>query len=161
MHMQLLWKPQPTISRSFRKPLACRGAFQWTLMVTRSAADDSPCVLCLMKLEVRVSRVGHLGQRSIKEQDKMAFKSEYKVGHMVINLRILMEPKGFLRIIMMVSRWKGGIEAVVWGGKIWKLCMSAPEVQGPSRAWIINELHRLPQRKLLSHLLFRMYFGQY
>ena len=80
-----------------------------------------------MKREVRVSRVGHLGQRSIKEQDKMAFKSEYKVGHMVINLRILMEPKGFLRIIMMVSRWKRGIEAVVWGGKSYcKLCISPP-----------------------------------
>ena len=42
----------------------------------------------------------------------MAFKSEYKVGHMVINLRILLEPKGFLRIIMMVSRCKGGKEVV-------------------------------------------------
>lgn len=60
---------------------------------------------------MRVSRVGHLGQRS-KNKKKMAFKSEYKVGHMVINLRILLEPKGFLRIIMMVSRCKGGKKVV-------------------------------------------------
>ena len=74
-----------------------------------------------MKLELqgRKVRVCHVLGTWVKGQrtKKMAFKSEYKVGHMVINLRVLMEPKGFLRIIMMVSRWKGGIESVVWGGK--------------------------------------------
>ena len=61
----------------------------------------------------------------VKEQ-KMAFKTEYKVGHMVINLRILLEPKGFLRIIMMVSRCKGGKE-VVKELLQHNLCVSAPK----------------------------------
>ena len=75
-----------------------------------------------------MSRVGHLGQRS--KNKKMAFKTEYKVGHMVINLRILLEPKGFLRIIMMVSRCKGGKEVVKeLLQHINYLCVSAPKYE--------------------------------
>lgn len=37
----------------------------------------------------------------------MAVKWEYELGPLTVNLRVLLEPKGFIRIIMMVSAWAG------------------------------------------------------
>ena len=37
-------------------------------------------------------------------------QTEFKVGPLTINLRVLLEPKGFLRIILLVSSWIGGKE---------------------------------------------------
>lgn len=34
----------------------------------------------------------------------MAVQWEYRVGPLTLNFRVLLEPKGFLRIIMVVSR---------------------------------------------------------
>ena len=45
----------------------------------------------------------------------MAFediKTEFKVGPLTINLRILLEPKGFMKIILLVSGWVCGKEVV-------------------------------------------------
>lgn len=40
-------------------------------------------------------------------------QTEFKVGPLTINLRVLLEPKGFLRIILLVSGWVGGNEVVL------------------------------------------------
>ena len=41
----------------------------------------------------------------------MAVKWEYKVGPITANFRVLLEPKGFLRIIMVVSKLPGALRS--------------------------------------------------